>query len=244
MKGTMEPLLEMPSDFDRVLAIVAHPDDLEYGASAAIAVWTDAGKTVTYLLVTRGEAGINGLSPTECGPRREREQVAAAKCVGVDVVEFLDHHDGVIEHSLTLRSDLAAAIRRRRPELIVTLNHEDMWFGQHWNSPDHRNTGRAVMDAVGDAGNRWIFREQIERGLEPWSGVRWVAINGASNPTHAVAVESGLERAIASLEAHATYLAGLGGEMADPRTFLTNMARAAADRFGGRPATAFQLIGG
>jgi LmbE family N-acetylglucosaminyl deacetylase len=239
----MEPLLEMPTDFDRVLAIVAHPDDLEYGASAAIAVWTDAGKTVTYLLVTRGEAGIDGLHPAECGPRREREQVAAAKCVGVDVVEFLGHRDGVVEHSLTLRSDLAAAIRRHRPQLIVTLNHEDTWFGQQWNSPDHRNTGRAVMDAIGDAGNRWIFPEQIERGLEPWSGVRWIAVNGASNPTHAVAVESGLERAIASLEAHATYLAGLDGGMADPRTFLTDAAAAAADRFGGRPATAFQLMG-
>lgn len=239
----MEPLLEMPSDFDRVLAIVAHPDDLEYGASAAVAVWTDAGKSVTYLLVTRGEAGIDGLDPVECGPRREREQIAAAKCVGVDVVEFLDHRDGIIEHTVGLRRDLAAAIRRHRPELIVTLNHEDTWSGQHWNSPDHRNTGRAVMDAVGDAGNRWIFPEQIHGGLEPWGGVRWVAINGASSPTHAVAVESGLERAIASLEAHATYLAGLGGAMADPRTFLTGAAKAAGDRFGGRLATAFQLVG-
>lgn len=239
----MEPLLEMPSDFDRVLAIVAHPDDLEYGASAAVAVWTDMGKTVTYLLVTRGEAGIDGMTPNECGPRREREQVIAAKCVGVDVVEFLDHRDGVIEHSLALRADLAAAIRRHRPELIVTLNHEDTWFGQQWNSPDHRNTGRAVLDAVGDAGNRWIFPEQIERGLEKWGGVKWVCISGSSKPTHAVAIESGLERAIASLEAHATYLAALGGDMADARTFLTNTAQAAAERFGGRPAATFRLIG-
>jgi len=78
----------MPTDFDRVLAIVAHPDDLEYGASAAIAVWTDAGKEVTYLLVTRGEAGIDGLDPADCGPRREAEQVAAARCVGVDGDDF------------------------------------------------------------------------------------------------------------------------------------------------------------
>lgn len=239
----MEQLQPMPTDFERVLAIVAHPDDLEYGASAAIAVWTDAGITVTYLLVTRGEAGIDGLSPEQCGPIREREQIAAAKCVGVDVVEFLDHRDGVIEHTVTLRRDMAAAIRRQRPQLIVTLNHEDTWFGQHWNSPDHRSTGRAVLDAVGDAGNRWIFPDQVEAGLEPWGGVRWVAIAGSSNPTHAVAVEDGLERAIASLEAHAAYLSGLGGDMADARTFLTNAACTAGERFGGRPATSFQLIG-
>ena len=239
----MEPLQEMPADFDRVLAVVAHPDDLEYGASAAIAVWTDAGKKVSYLLVTRGEAGIDGLDPAVCGPRRAEEQIAAARCVGVDVVQFLDHRDGVIEHTVALRRDIAEAIRRHRPELVVTLNHEDSWFGRHWNSPDHRNTGRAVLDAVGDAGNRWIFPEQIEQGLQPWGGVRWVAIAGASNPTHAVAIEAGLERAIASLQAHATYLAALAGDMADARTFLTEGARATADRFGGRLATSFQLFG-
>ena len=239
----MEQLQEMSTDFDRVLAVVAHPDDLEYGASAAIAVWIDAGKTVTYLLVTRGEAGIDGLDPAVCGPRREQEQIAAARCVGVDLVEFLDHRDGVIEHTVALRGEIAAAIRRHRPELVVTLNHEDSWFGRRWNSPDHRSTGRAVLDAVGDAGNRWIFPEQIDEGLQPWGGVKWVAVAGSSNPTHAVAVEAGLERAIASLEAHKTYLDALGGDMADPRTFLTDMARAAADRFGGRLATSFQLIG-
>jgi LmbE family N-acetylglucosaminyl deacetylase len=239
----MEQLQEMPTDFDRVLAIVAHPDDLEYGTSAAVAVWTDAGKSVAYVLVTRGEAGVDGLDPAECGPRRETEQVAAARCVGVETVEFLDHRDGVIEHSLALRRDLAAAIRRHRPELVVTLNHEDTWSGTHWNSPDHRNTGRAVLDAIGDAGNRWIFPELADQALEPWGGVRWIAISGSSNSTHAVAVESGLERAILSLEAHATYLAALGGSMADARTFLTEAATATADRFGGRLAVAFQVMG-
>jgi LmbE family N-acetylglucosaminyl deacetylase len=243
MRRPMEPLHEMPTDFERVLAVVAHPDDLEYGASAAIAVWTDAGKTVTYLLVTRGEAGIDGMDPAECGPVREREQIEAARCVGVDVVEFLDHHDGVIEHTVALRRDIAGAIRRHRPELIVTLNHQDTWYGQRWNSPDHRNTGRAVLDAVGDAGNRWIFPEQLADGLQPWGGVKWVAIAGSSDATHAVAIEAGLERAIASLEAHRAYIAALGGDMADPRTLLTNSAKTAADRFGGRLATSFQLIG-
>jgi LmbE family N-acetylglucosaminyl deacetylase len=238
----MEPLLEMPTDFTRVLAVVAHPDDLEYGASAAIAVWSDAGVDVNYLLVTRGEAGIDGLDPVACARTREEEQIRAAACVGVEVVEFLDHRDGVIEHTVELRRDIAGAIRRHRPELIVTLNHEDTWFGQHWNSPDHRNTGRAVLDAVSDAGNRWIFAEQVEQGMQPWGGVRWVAIAGSANPTHAVAVETGLERAIASLEAHAAYLAALGGEMADARTFLTDRAREAGERFGGRLATSFQLI--
>jgi len=233
----------MPDDFERVLAVVAHPDDLEYGASGAIAVWTDAGKTVTYLLVTRGEAGIDGVSPAECGPLREAEQIAAAKCVGVDVVEFLEHRDGVIEHDVDLRSDIAAAIRRHRPEVVVVINFDDTWFGQHWNSPDHRNTGRATLDAIGDAGNRWIFPEQITDGVEPWGGVRMVAVSGSSEPTHAVAIEGGLERAIASLEAHAAYLEALSGDMAHARTFLTDMADSAGERFGGQPAALFRVVG-
>ena len=193
MSSSADQLPEMPDDFDRVLAVVAHPDDLEYGASGAIAVWTASGKTVTYLLVSRGEAGIDGLEPSVCGPLRAAEQLAAAKCVGVDVVEFLDHRDGVIEHTVELRRDIAGAIRRHRPDVVVIINYEDTWFGQHWNSPDHRNTGRAVLDAIGDAGNRWIFPEQITAGVEPWGGVRMVAVSGSSAPTHAVAIADGLE---------------------------------------------------
>jgi LmbE family N-acetylglucosaminyl deacetylase len=237
--GQLQP---MPTDFDRVLAIVAHPDDLEYGASSAVAVWTDAGKIVTYVLVTRGEAGIDGVDPATCAPLRQAEQIEAARRVGVDVVEFLDHRDGVIEHSLALRRDLAAAIRRHRPDLVVTLNHHDTWFGRSWNSPDHRNTGRAVLDAVGDAGNRWIFPELLDQGLQPYGNVRWVAVSGSANATHAVGVEDSLDRAIASLEAHRTYLDALGGDMADARNVLTNAAMSNAPRFGGRPCTTFELI--
>jgi len=74
----MEQLEAMPTDWSRALAIAAHPDDLEYGAAGAIAAWTEAGKDVRYLLVTRGEAGIDGIPPQECGPLREAEQRAGA----------------------------------------------------------------------------------------------------------------------------------------------------------------------
>src|SRR5947207_11989101 len=104
----MEPdqLARMPHDWSRALAVVAHPDDLEYGAAGAIAAWTDAGKDVRYLLVTRGEAGIDGIPPAECGPLREREQVDGAAKVGVHVVDFLDHRDGTIQYGLPLRRDI------------------------------------------------------------------------------------------------------------------------------------------
>jgi LmbE family N-acetylglucosaminyl deacetylase len=239
----MEQLEPLPTDWSRALAIAAHPDDLEYGAAGAVAVWTDSGKDVRYLLVTRGEAGIDTIPPRECGPLREAEQRAAAAQVGVSVVEFLDHRDGVIEYGTALRRDLAEAIRRHRPELVVTVNHRDRWPGGGWNSADHRNVGRAVLDAVADAGNRWIFPELAERGVEPWPGVRYVAVAGSPEPTHAVDVSGVLDRAVASLEAHKAYLEALDDHpMASAREFLEWTTEAVAPRFGGRPAAAFELF--
>ncbi|WP_345033841.1 PIG-L deacetylase family protein [Streptomyces sannanensis] len=241
---TNDQLETMPSDWQRALAVVAHPDDLEYGCAAAVAAWTDAGKEVAYVLATRGEAGIDGLAPATCGPLREQEQRASAAVVGVDTVEFLDHKDGVIEYGIALRRDIAAAIRRHRPELVITLNHRDTWGNTFWNTPDHRAVGRATLDAAADAGNRWIFPELTEQGLEPWNGVRWVAVAGSTSPTHAVDAGPGFERSVRSLLEHQAYIKGLTDE--DPeayvRTFLEANVQRSADRFGGRPAVAFEVF--
>lgn len=240
-----EQLKPMPEDWHRALAVVAHPDDLEYGCAAAVAQWTDGGKDVVYVLASRGEAGIDGLAPGECAPLREREQQASAEVVGVTSVEFLDHRDGVIEYGTALRRDIAAAVRRHRPELVITLNHREMWGnGTYWNTPDHVAVGRAALDAVADAGNRWIFPELTERGLEPWNGVRWAAIVGSDHPTHAVDAGPGFERGVLSLLEHRTYIEALTDEAPeayarDVLTFGTSMA---SDRFGGRPAVAFEVI--
>ncbi|MFF0445338.1 PIG-L deacetylase family protein [Streptomyces sp. NPDC004609] len=240
-----DQLRPMPDDWRRALAVVAHPDDLEYGCAAAIAGWTDGGREIAYLLATRGEAGIDTVAPAECAPLREREQRASAAVVGVSTVEFLDHSDGVVEYGTALRRDIAAAVRRHRPELVITLNHRDTWGGTVWNTPDHRAVGLAALDAAADAGNRWIFPELIsEQGLEPWNGVRWVAVAGSSTPTHAVDAAAGLERSVRSLLEHRTYIEALTRE--DPeqycRSFLTGSAEAAGARFGGRPAVTFELF--
>ncbi len=156
-------------------------------------------------------------------------------------VEFLDHRGGVIEYGVPLRRDLAQAIRRHRPELIITLNHHDSWGVGSWNTPDHRAVGRPVLDVAADAGNRWIFSEPA---LEPWNGVRWVAIADSPHATHAVDVAAHLDRSFASLAAHHAYLAALGDEPPEQqaRAFLKRMADAVAERFGGRPAVSFELI--
>lgn len=130
MADLLEPLNE---DWQRGLALVAHPDDLEYGAASAVARWTAAGKDIRYVLVSKGEAGIADRPPEEVAPLRVDEQRASAAAVGVDVVEFLDHADGTIVADLVLRRDLARAIRQHRPEVVISINHRATWGGTSWN---------------------------------------------------------------------------------------------------------------
>ena len=105
------PLEPVPEEWERGLAIVAHPDDIEYGA-AAIARWTDQGKHIAYCLLTSGEAGIDGIDPEQSRPLREQEQRNAAAIVGVHDVEFLGYPDGTLEYSVGMRRDLARVLRR------------------------------------------------------------------------------------------------------------------------------------
>src|SRR3954469_23854723 len=185
------PPARMPDDWQRALVVAAHPDDIEYGVAAAVAVWTAAGKEVHYLLATRGEAGIAGLSPAEAGPLREEEERRSAAVVGVSEVEFLDHRDGVLEVGLPLRRDLAGGIRRHRPDLVVPMYGGDTWTPPEaspgaLNSPDHRALTRSVLDAVADAANEWIFPDLAE---EPWRGVEYVAVQAlGDNPPHSMDV--------------------------------------------------------
>src|SRR3954466_16380638 len=97
--------------FSRVLCVVAHPDDVEYGTSSAVAAWTDRGIDVAYLLLTRGEAGMDASPPEHTAELRTQEQLAASRVVGVSDVTLLDHPDGVLQYGLPLRRDIARAIR-------------------------------------------------------------------------------------------------------------------------------------
>lgn len=188
----------------RVLCIAAHPDDLEYGISCAVAEWTAAGLDVSYLLLTRGEAGISTQDPSITGPARSREQIDAGAAVGAEDVRFLDHPDGLLSASIELRRDITGVIRELRPDLIVTSTWE-LEVGWGLNHPDHRAAGIAVADAARDAANPWVFTELAE----PWQPSR-LLVAGHGRPTHRVVVsEESLERGIASLAAHRTYLEAL-----------------------------------
>jgi LmbE family N-acetylglucosaminyl deacetylase len=235
----LEPLRE---DWERALCVVAHPDDLEFGCAAAIARWTGQGKDVVYCMVTSGEAGIDSMVPDESRRVREAEQVESARVVGVDKVDFLRLPDGVLEYGVPLRRAIAEEVRLHRPQVVITANFHDTWGGANLNQADHIATGRATLDAVRDAGNRWIFHDQLVGELEPWGGVGevWAAASPAGR--HGVDITDTFDKGVASLRAHAAYIAGLGWEDFDPAEFLEGMSRQNGQRMGVAHATSFEVF--
>lgn len=236
------PLEPVSESWDSALAVVAHPDDLEYGAASAVGRWTGQGKHIAYCLATSGEAGIDGMPPEEAGPAREAEERASAKIVGVDSVEFLGLPDGMLEYGLPLRREIAAAIRRHRSDVVISMNRRETFGPGALNQADHIAVGAAVIDAVRDAANRWVFRELLERDLQPWGGVRAVLEFASPRATHAVDVSDQLQLGVTSLRAHKLYLDGLGDATTDPEEFLESMARPTGTRLGVRYAASFEVI--
>ena len=228
-------------DWERALAIAPHPDDLEYdGVGAALARWTGQGKQITELMVTRGEAGIDSMEPDRARKVRTGEQRAAAEAVGARAVDFLDHPDGELAYGSALRRDLARAIRRHRPEVLISINFRDEWpRGTGFNHPDHRVAGPAI-DAARDAANRWVFPELAADGLGPWQGLRFMLFGNSPRAAHFVDVGEHLGAGAAALAAHGEYLAGLGGLDADAH--LNYEAGIAGEQAGVARAVLFELI--
>jgi LmbE family N-acetylglucosaminyl deacetylase len=238
----MPPQLEaLPEDWTRALAVVAHPDDMEFGSAAAVARWTGQGKEVVYCMVTSGEAGIDGLHPDECRELREAEEIESARIVGVSDVEFLHQPDGILEYGVPLRREITRVIRRHRPEIVMTGNFHDSFGMGMLNQADHIATGKAVLDAVRDAGNRWVFPEQLVDGLEPWGDVRAVWEAASPESRHGVDTTDSFDAGVASLAAHAAYIDGLGWENWDPREFLEGFGRQTGQRMGVALATSFEV---
>lgn len=210
----------MPEDWERAVAVVAHPDDLEYGAASAVARWTGQGRQVSYVIATKGEAGIEGMAPDVVGPLREEEERRSAAVVGVSAVEFLSHHDGLVEYGVPLRRDIAAALRKLRPEVVITMN-----FGLTWgdegpvNHADHRAVGLATLDAARDAANSWMFPE----AGPAWQGIKALYVAGTASPTHFVDVTATIGKGVESLREHKVYIEGLGRDF-NPDQFLRDMA--------------------
>ncbi|WP_344620640.1 PIG-L deacetylase family protein [Dactylosporangium salmoneum] len=208
---TFPPSATPLTDVQRVLCVLAHPDDVDFGSAGTIATWVDAGLEVAYLLVTRGDAGGFDDTPREQMPiLREAEQRAAAAAVGVKQVEFLDgYRDGVLEPTIALRRDITAAIRRFRPDRVLTNSPLRRWDRLAGPShPDHLAAGEATTCAVyPDARNPFTF---TDIGLEAWT-VREIWYSGGPDPDHIVDITDVFPRKLAALRAHASQTSHIEG---------------------------------
>ena len=239
------PSAEPLPDVQRVLCVLAHPDDVDFGCAGTVAGWVDDGLDVAYLLVTRGDAGGFDETPRERMPvLREAEQRAAADIVGVKEVDFLDGYaDGTLAPTLGLRRDIAAAIRRWRPDRVLTNSPLRRWeYLPGPSHPDHLAVGEATTCAVyPDARNAFAFPELLrERDLRPWT-VREVWYTGGPNPDHVVDVTPTYPRKLAALRAHVTQTA----HVTDLDTMLRGRMSGTAQRGGlgeGRLAEAYTII--
>ena len=196
------------SDARRVLVVSAHPDDVDFGAAGTVARWVEQGLDVAYLLVTRGDAGGFDETPRDQMPLlREAEQLAAAKAVGVERVEFLDGYaDGTLQPTIALRRDITRVIRVFQPDRILTNSPLRRWDRIAGPShPDHLAVGEATTCAIyPDSRNPFAFPELLgQEGLEPWA-VREVWYHGGPNPDHYVDVTATYPQKVAALLAHIT----------------------------------------
>lgn len=186
-----------------VLAIAAHPDDIESWCGGTLAVAIDQGCSVRLLLVTSGDKGSNvlGADARQLAMQREHEAAEAAGRLGIGGVAYLRYPDGEVEDTRQFRGDLVRWIRRWRPEVIFTHDPENP-YPRYLTHRDHRIVGRAVLDAVYPlARDRLNFPEQLADGLQPHI-VREVWLFSSNIADSHVDIGSGIDRKIHARLAH------------------------------------------
>jgi LmbE family N-acetylglucosaminyl deacetylase len=193
----------------RVLAVLAHPDDVDFGAAGTVATLIDLGAAVTYCIATDGQAGGSDrtISRSRMAEIRRSEQVAAAAAIGVTDVRFLGYRDGELTVTHDLRRDISRVIRQVQPEVVITQSPERNWERIYASHPDHLAAGEATMQAVyPDARNPFAHMSLLDdEGLEPWA-VPEVWIMVAAQMNHHIDVTDVVERKFAALAEHASQM--------------------------------------
>lgn len=238
----MQVVLQYP-DLQRLLVVMAHPDDVDFGSAGTIASLTSQGVHVTYCLVTDGDAGGSdrSVSRAEMAAMRRKEQTEAAHVVGVHDLVFLGHGDGRVQATLELRRDISRVIREVRPQVVLCQSPErnlDRIFASH---PDHLAAGEAAMSAVyPDSRNPFAFPELLEAGLEPWT-VEEIWVSGHPQPTNAVDVTDHVDRKIDALLCHVSQHQDPAG-MRERVHHWMSLTATAMGLPEGRKAEAFRLV--
>lgn len=224
----------------RLLAVFAHPDDVEFGAGGSVARWVKEGWDVRYVCVTRGQKGAwdAHMDVEEYGALREAEQRAAAATVGVSDVTFLDGMDSEVFDSLELRRSLSREFRRHRPHRLLTMVPDPLPTDRFVNHPDHRAVGQCALDITMTGGTTAsIFPELLSEGFEPWRELEETWLMGPGvKPTY-VDVTDTVEHKLAALRCHASQI----GDR-DIETMVRQRLREQGQVFGVRYAETFRVI--
>jgi LmbE family N-acetylglucosaminyl deacetylase len=184
----------------QVMVVTPHPDDAEYGVAGTVARWAKEGKEIVYVVCTNGDKGTGdaNMKAEEVAKIREREQLAAAKLLGVREVIFLRHPDQGLEDTPEFRKELVRLIRMYRPETVVTA---DPYRRYIWHR-DHRITGRVTLDAVFPyARDRLAYPDLLEEGLAPHK-VREVLLWASEDPNYRSDITGTFDMKVAALRCH------------------------------------------
>jgi len=150
---------------ESAMAIVAHPDDIEFSCAGTLARWAKAGTRISYVLCTSGDVGIDepGMTRARASEIREAEQRLAAEIAGAAEVIFLREPDGMLVATLELRKKIVREIRRFQPEVVICGDPTIVWAGNDYiNHPDHRAAATAALDAVFPAAGQPNLFEELE----------------------------------------------------------------------------------
>lgn len=197
------------SEIKRVLVVMAHPDDCDFGAGGTIAQWTARGIHVSYCIITNGDQGgeESGIPLDQMASVRQKEQRDAGKALGVTDITYLNYRDGWLAPSMELRKDIVKAIRMAKPDRMVVQSPERNYERVFASHPDHLAAGETAVQAVyPDARNPFAFTDLKEAGFEPWR-VREVWMTGSPNPNHFVDITETFPKKIAALHAHVSQTA-------------------------------------
>ncbi len=203
----MTPLND--DEIKRVLVVMAHPDDCDFGAGGTIAQWSAKGIQVSYCIITNGDQGgeESGITLEQMAQVRQKEQRDAGAALGVSDITFLNYRDGWLMPSIELRKEIVKAIRIAKPDRMLVQSPERNWERIFASHPDHLAAGETAIQAVyPDARNPYAFTDLKEAGFEPWR-VREVWMTGSPTPNHFVDITDTFSKKMAALHSHVSQTA-------------------------------------
>ena len=203
----MTPLPD--EEIKRILVVMAHPDDCDFGAGGTIAQWTAKGIEVSYCIITNGDQGgeESDVPLEEMAKVRQREQRDAGKALGVTDITFLNHRDGWLVPTIELRKEIVREIRKSKPDRMVIQSPERNYERIFASHPDHLAAGEVAIQAVyPDARNPYAFIDLKEAGFEPWR-VKELWITSSPTPNHFIDITETFPKKIAALKSHVSQTA-------------------------------------